>query len=103
MPQHRLDEARVRAVVEHVGRHRVPEQVGTTSLLDAGMAQQCLDPVGEEPVRQGLAVGGDEERVVIGDQQLWARFDQVFLHPGAGAFANRDQAILVALAGGDAQ
>lgn len=54
MSQYRLDEADVRAVLQHVRGHRMPEQVARPFDLDAGLADVAFDA----PTQRTASKGG---------------------------------------------
>lgn len=102
-----LEIADVGAGVVHQGRHRVAEDVDAPGFLDSRSDQVLMQPVGELRGAEPGAAGTQEERfrVPVSDRsqcgaldQFWPHEVHVALGPADGAFTDRDQPVLLALA-----
>ena len=96
--QERLDEPGVGAVLQHVGRAGVAQQVSRARLLDPRERHVPAHPLGDVLRRHRQSVVGQEQRFTVADRELRPGFLQVLLDPRRRALPDRDHAIFPALA-----
>ncbi len=99
VPQHLLDKADVRAVVQHQRRHRVTEQVTRSGFAHIGL----LDVFGyqaAQPIRrQRQTIWLDKDLLVVRlHHKAGADLCLVFLYPLDGPLANWHKAVFLAFA-----
>ena len=98
VPQHRLDEADIRTVLEHVRRHGMTEQVTGADNIDAGLLEVFLDQASELAAVERLAVVGNEQAIIVcRSAKSIAGFLDVTAEPGGRTIAERQHAVFAAL------
>lgn len=99
VPQHRLDIACVRAILQHQRRHRVPEQMAGTLLPDGRfrdvLLHQNRQVIGLQRVPQGIQ---EQRSIVLESHQLRPCPVPVGRDPGQRPIPNGNYAVLLALA-----
>ena len=99
MAEHRLDEADVGAVYEHLRRDGVTKQVTRAGLVDPGAREVFLDQIRELVVAKRGAEIADEHVPLVGfHHQPRPHVIPIFADPRAGPLSDRDLAVLLALA-----
>ena len=98
MPKQLLNEPDVRAVLQHVRRARVPEQVATALVADARRIDRAADPVADVLIAEPLAVARQELGPLLGANfQPGPRLFQVAAQPMKRMFAQRHDTVFLAL------
>lgn len=99
MPEQLLDDAKIGPMLEQMGGETVPEHVRRQGTLNTGLAGAFFDAAPEGGRMKGRAAAGEKDGARgSGPNQLRATQLQVALQGGDGLPANRDDALLVALA-----
>src|SRR5262245_22380578 len=100
--QHGLHGAEVGAVLQQVAGERVTKHVGRDAAAHAGHRGGPADDDPERLAREGAAAQAEKEPSgVSAPGQPWPDLCEVSLEPGRGLVAQRDQALLAALARAD--
>ena len=90
--EHLLDVTQVGAVLQYQRRHRVAEQMATAALLHAAGLHVAVNQVSEHAGCQPASTDAQEHFALVRlDDEFRARFLHVFVQPGRGARAQRQQ------------
>ncbi len=97
--EHLLDEADVRAALQHQRRHRVAEEMGRAGLPDLRLADIPVHHAADVSERKALPGVGEEDGVIVrlGDE-FWTGLLDVLQHPCRGPFADGNHAVLAPFA-----
>ena len=97
MTQHRLYPAQVRTVLQHLRRHRMPEQVAASVRNQPRGFHMVTDDVSDAVGRQPFhTIKGHEQRLTVRvNQQLRPDVMQVMLYPPQRTLAHRNHPVLL--------
>src|SRR3989344_4828919 len=96
--EQRLDEARIRAVLQHVGRTGMTEQVTGALRVYTGLLDVVLHRAAQVIVGKRVAVRGQEQESFIADgHELRAHVVDVLLHPHTGPLTEWNDSVFSAL------